>query len=171
MKKFITLLAVSSSLLLSSSAMANTLDGKEFTKCFKKAFNEAVVETKEKYPKVKLCEKLSDKAFKNITLFNTGSDKYGNTGPLSAEVMGEDSIREYYENIVWEVECYDETSFLPVLFFKRLGQAASDLAGGHNKNDLQLVEDAMSIMLSRPMWSENGYDLLKENDLSYCEEN
>ena len=158
-------------LLLSQISFASSIDGKDFVDCFEKAINERIEDIKAENPKIKnICSSFSDEARRKLDDLYTYKGADRNLHFYDRQAMGYESISFHFERIQFNVNCYKELKFLPILLFKRLGQAVKDAAGGKPHNDMQLVEDAISKMIGRPMWTENGIDQFGEHDFSYCSE-
>ena len=164
MRAFLSIIFLST---LSLPALAS-LNSLQFVDCFQKAVNERIVEIQTiaqlEGKQIKICSQLSAKDKGALTHILSYVDERGEHQPYSAGEMGSFKVRDIFEAIAWDVHCYDVPNNIISLWVKGF----LDAVNINNHTNLQLVEDAMSKLLSRKMWSENGMDLLSENDLSYC---
>lgn len=158
--------------LMAQSSFAASINGAKFVRCFEKAMNERIQEIKKEAPKMenKMCDSLSEEAKRRLIDLYTFKGDDGLVHYYSAYAMGEENVRFHHDRVQFELDCYKESKFLGTLFVKRLGQAFKDLGGGKPHHDMQLAEDALSKMLGRAMWTENGSDYFDEHDFAYCDD-
>lgn len=154
--------SILSLLLITFSMNSFAITGEEFVNCFEKAINERIQEVRNQYPDQEMCDQVSsldiDRIYELYSFIEGGKLYFYND-----REMGAMNVRFHYERIMYEVNCYPRNNLL-VAWFKAFGEAV----GVNKHSDFILIEDALTKMLGRKMWTKNGSDKFSEHSFEYC---
>ena len=164
MNKLTKTLLLGSTLLMSMSSMAESINSRDFISCFEKAMNERIEEIKEASPGVTICDSMGDENKQRLTELYTEVTADGELQYYSASSMGLEDVRFHYERVMFDIACYPTPSNILTAWV----EGFADAVGLKDHTNFELTKSVFSKMLGRNMWTENGSDLYSEHDFSYC---